>query len=58
VIHARPSGTEPKMKYYTNVKGMLSEKSKENLMKEAEHLEQSIAQIFENIISTIEVNVF
>lgn len=58
VIHARPSGTEPKMKYYTNVKGMLSDKSKEDLMKEAEHLEQSIAQIFENIISTIEVDVF
>lgn len=58
VIHARPSGTEPKMKYYTNVKGRLQEKSKEELMQEAESLEKSIAQIFEDIISTVTVDVF
>lgn len=58
VIHARPSGTEPKMKYYTNVKGELSEKSKEEIMKEAEGLEQSIAGIFENILAKIKVDVF
>lgn len=58
VIHARPSGTEPKMKYYTNVKGKLSEKSKEEIMKEAETLEQAIAKIFEDILATVQVNVF
>lgn len=58
VIHARPSGTEPKMKYYTNVKGRLQEKSKEELMQEAETLEQSIAKRFEEIIATIKVDVF
>lgn len=58
VIHARPSGTEPKMKYYTNVKGRLQEKSKEEIMKEAEELEKSIAGTFEDILSTIKVEVF
>ena len=58
VIHARPSGTEPKMKYYTNVKGRLQDKSKEEIMQEAETLEKSIAEIFEEILSTIKVNVF
>jgi len=58
VIHARPSGTEPKMKYYTNVKGKLQEKSKEDIMKEAEVLEKSIAGIFELIIKDIKVDVF
>jgi phosphoglucomutase len=58
VIHARPSGTEPKMKYYTNVKGRLQEKTKEEIMNEAEVLEKSIAEIFENILATIKVDVF
>ncbi len=58
VIHARPSGTEPKMKYYTNVKGRLQESSKEDIMKEAEKLEKSIAGIFEGIIKDIKVDVF
>ena len=58
VIHARPSGTEPKMKYYTNVKGKLSEKSKDEIMAEAEVLEKAIAQIFEDILSTVTVDVF
>ncbi len=58
VIHARPSGTEPKMKYYTNVKGRLQEKSKEDIMKEAEIMEKDIASIFEKIISKIKIDVF
>ena len=58
VIHARPSGTEPKMKYYTNVKGRLQEKSKAEIMQEAEILEKSIAATFEEILSTIKVDVF
>ena len=47
-----------KMKYYTNVKGRLQEKSKEEIMQEAEVLEKSIAATFENILSTIKVDVF
>lgn len=58
VVHARPSGTEPKMKYYTAVKGNLKEKSKEQINKEAEAIEQDIAQRFEEILKTIKVNVF
>lgn len=58
VIHARPSGTEPKMKYYTAIKGNLKEKTKEQINKEAEEIEQDMAKIFENILSTIKVNVF
>lgn len=58
VIHARPSGTEPKMKYYTNVKGQLSEKSKGEIMHEAELLEQAIAKIFDGILTTVQVDVF
>lgn len=58
VVHARPSGTEPKMKYYTAVKGDLSEKTKEEIGREAEAIEQDIARRFESILKTIEVNVF
>jgi phosphoglucomutase len=58
VVHARPSGTEPKMKYYTAVKGKLQEKSKEDINKEAEAIEQDIAAKFEDILKTIKVNVF
>jgi phosphomannomutase len=58
VIHARPSGTEPKMKYYTNVKGRLQDKSKEEIMREAEVLEKDIASRFEKIIENIKVDVF
>lgn len=58
VIHARPSGTEPKMKYYTAVKGSLKEKTKEQINTEAEDIEKAMAQIFEDILATIKVNVF
>lgn len=58
VIHARPSGTEPKMKYYTAMKGKLSEKTKEQINKEAEEVEQAMAKIFEDILKTITVDVF
>lgn len=58
VIHARPSGTEPKMKYYTNVKGDLSKQSKEEIMNEAEKLEKDIASRFEDILRNIKVEVF
>ncbi len=58
VVHARPSGTEPKMKYYTAVKGNLKEKSKDELNKEAEAIEQDIANKFEDILKTIKVDVF
>lgn len=58
VIHLRPSGTEPKMKYYTTVKGSLSEKTKAQIDTEAKQLEEAVAKIFEGILQTIQVNVF
>ncbi len=58
VVHVRPSGTEPKMKYYTAVKGSLKNKTKEQLDKEAEAIEKAIAQKFDEILSTIKVDVF
>jgi len=58
VIHLRPSGTEPKMKYYTTVKGNLGEKTKEEINKEAETIEQAAVKIFESILATIKVDVF
>lgn len=58
VLHARPSGTEPKMKYYTMVKGRLQEKSKDEIMKEAEEIEKDIAQKFEDILKNVKVDVF
>ncbi len=58
VVHGRPSGTEPKMKYYTAVKGDLSKQSKEEIMADAEKIEQDIAAKFEAILSTIKVDVF
>lgn len=58
VVHVRPSGTEPKMKYYTAVKGSLKEKTKEEINKEAEIIEKDIASILEEMLKTIKVNVF
>jgi len=58
VLHARPSGTEPKMKYYTAIKGNLIEKTKEQIDKEAEVVEQAMAKTFEEILSKIKVDVF
>jgi len=58
VIHARPSGTEPKMKYYSIVKGSLRDKTKEQLMAEAEELERGIVDIFDSILAGIKVNIF
>jgi len=58
VLHVRPSGTEPKMKYYTAIKGSLKEKKKEQINKEAEIIEQAMASIFEDILGEIKVNVF
>ena len=57
-IHVRPSGTEPKMKYYTMVKGSLQETTKAALDAEAELLEQSITRIFDDILDEIVVDVF
>ncbi len=58
VLHARPSGTEPKMKYYTMVKGRLQNKSKEEIMAEAEVIEKDIAEKFEDILKNVKVDVF
>ena len=58
VVHARPSGTEPKMKYYTAVKGNLREKTKEEINEEAEIIEKDIIVIFEEILKGINVSVF
>jgi phosphoglucomutase len=58
VIHVRPSGTEPKMKYYTAIKGSLKEKTKEQINKEAEIMEQAMAKLFEDILNKIKVDVY
>jgi phosphoglucomutase len=57
-IHVRPSGTEPKMKYYTAVKGKLQDKTKKQIDIEAEAIEKDMVNIFEDIIKTIKVDVF
>lgn len=57
-IHVRPSGTEPKMKYYTAIKGTLSEKTKEQIDQEAKSIEESMAAIFEDILNTVKVTVY
>ncbi len=58
VVHVRPSGTEPKMKYYTAIKGDLKKETKEQINKKAEEIEISIVKIFEDILKTINVNIF
>lgn len=58
VVHVRPSGTEPKMKYYSVVKGNLKKQTKEQINKKAEEIEVSIVKIFEDILKTISVSVF
>lgn len=58
VIHVRPSGTEPKMKYYTALKADLARTSKEQINQEAEAVENAMVKVFEDILSTVVVNVF
>lgn len=58
VVHARPSGTEPKIKYYTSIKGILKEKTKKQINKEAEEIEQAMVKFFEDILAKIKINVF
>ena len=53
-----PLPTEPKMKYYTAVKESLQKKTKAQIDKEAEIAEQAMAEIFEDILSKIKVNVY
>lgn len=57
-LHVRPSGTEPKMKYYTAIKGSLQDKTKAQIDAEAEEVEKSMVKIFEDILGTIKVDVF
>lgn len=58
VIHLRPSGTEPKVKYYTNVKGDLKKLSKEEISDHAKKLEKGIVSIFSEIIKNTKINVW
>jgi phosphomannomutase len=58
VLHLRPSGTEPKMKYYTAVKGDLSQKEKSAIDAEAEEIEKAAVELFEDILKGITVDVF
>ena len=46
------------MKYYTAVKESLQKKTKAQIDKEAEIAEQAMAEIFEDILSKIKVNVY
>lgn len=57
-IHVRPSGTEPKMKYYTAMKGRLAEKTKADIEAEAEAVEVAMVKIFEDILAGVVVDVF
>lgn len=58
VIHVRPSGTEPKMKYYTAIKGDLKEVSKVQVEQVAEQIEKAMVENFEQALSSIKVDVF
>jgi len=58
VIHLRPSGTEPKVKYYTNVKGDLKKSSKEEISERAKKLEKGIVSIFSEIIKNTKINIW
>ncbi len=58
VIHVRPSGTEPKMKYYTAIKGDLKEVSKAQVEQVAEQIEKAMVELFEQALSSIKVDVF
>lgn len=51
VIHMRPSGTEPKMKYYTSIKGDLNNMTKLEINAQAESLEKEIVKVFEDIFN-------
>lgn len=57
-VHVRPSGTEPKMKYYTMIKGRLDSTTKAELDTEAETVEAATAKIFDDILANIKVDVF
>ncbi len=57
-LHVRPSGTEPKMKYYTAIKGNLSERTKQQLNDEAERMEKAMVAAFEGMLANVKVDVF
>ncbi len=57
-LHVRPSGNEPKMKYYTMIKGNLKETTKEALGAEAERIEAAMTRIFDEALGKITVDVF
>ncbi len=58
VIHLRPSGTEPKVKYYTNIKIDLKKSSKKEADKHAKKLEKGIVSIFSQIVKNAKINVW
>ena len=57
-VHVRPSGTEPKMKYYSCLKGYLDKTTKEQLNDDAEVVEKDIVKAFEDVLATVKVDVF
>jgi phosphoglucomutase len=57
VLHIRPSGTEPKMKFYTSLKADLQRTTKVAIENEAEDLEKACTRLFEDLLSGVSVDV-
>jgi phosphoglucomutase len=57
-LHVRPSGTEPKMKYYAAIKGDLQNSTKQRTDQEAETIEKAAVKIFEDILLKVKIGVF
>lgn len=58
VVHVRPSGTEPKMKFYTMVKGDLAKQTKQDIDQACLDLETAISDHFRKILEGVKVDVF
>ncbi len=57
-LHVRPSGNEPKMKYYTMIKDSLGDRTKEDIDAEARQIEEAAASLFDEMLGKITVDVF
>lgn len=57
-VHVRPSGNEPKMKYYTMMRGDLGTHSKKELEQTAEAVERDMATAFEGILDVTKIDLF
>jgi phosphoglucomutase len=57
-VSIRPSGTEPKVKIYTSIRGELSKESKKQIENRAAEIEKATIKMFNDILKTVKIDLF